>query len=117
MNDEELYNEFIEYNFGFSIGGIWDFVCDTYSEESYKERIARFSFTLNKAMDSGILKLADEGIFLEGSINEQVQRFKENFPEKEEEMYEFSFGLDVYGKLWAPGGGVWICENGKKIWT
>ena len=117
MNDNDLYDEFIEYNFGFSIGGIWDFVCDEYSERSYEERIDRFLFVLEKAMSSGILKLANKGVFLEGSIEEQVTKFKECFPDKEENINEYLFELNEQGDFWVPGGGVWVCEDGHEIWT
>ncbi|WP_414502903.1 DUF596 domain-containing protein [Zymobacter sp. IVIA_5232.4 C2] len=116
-SDESSYKEFIEYNFGFNIGSIWDYVCDDFQCFSYEERIEEFSNILEKAMKSGILKLANSGEFLEGSIDDQVKKFKESFPDKEEDLFEFFFGLDVDGNIWAPGGGVWICSDGDEIWT
>ena len=115
--NDKSYEEFIEYNFGVNIGAIWDYVCDEYHTLSYEERIDEFSCILKKAMESGILRLANQGEFLEGAIKDQVEEFKKSFPDKEINIFEFFFGMDLDGNVWAPGGGVWICEDGDEVWT
>lgn len=115
--DNRIYEEVIEDCFGYSLGAIWDYFEYNFLEDSYKERIDKFLFVLERSMTVGILKLADEGEFLDLSIQKQIDLFKRSFPEKEKDMCEFCFGLDVHGRLWAPGGGVWICSDGDKIWT
>lgn len=117
MNNDELYKDIIKHSFGFSLAAIWDGLQYNYSCLCYTERVEIFLFVLNKSMENGILRFTDEGKFLEGSISEQVTKFKDSFPEKEEDMYEFYFGLDVQGNLWTPAGGIWICNDGDKIWA
>lgn len=117
MSNDDLYKDVIESSFGFSISSIWDDLKYNHSSFSYKERIEKFLFILNRAMESGILRLADDGNFLEGSIDEQVEKFRESFPEKEEYICEYIFGIDIYENIWIPGGAVWITAKGKEIWT
>ena len=68
-------------------------------------------------MNSGILKLAKDGVFLKGSIEEQVCVFKKSFPEKEEYIDEFVFCYDKDDNFWIPGGAVWVNCKGEEIWT
>lgn len=117
MNDEMLYEDIIKDSFGFTIDTIWDDLQYNHSYFSYKERVEKFSYILEKAMGKGILKLANEGEFLEGSIKDQAKKFKNSFPDDEKNMDEYIFGLDVNQKFWTPVGGVWICNDGDEIWT
>ncbi|MFC3393737.1 DUF596 domain-containing protein [Brenneria rubrifaciens] len=67
-------------------------------------------------MDRGWLKLANHGVFLEGTIKEQIARFKDAFPKTEEEWKakhkEVWFFLDE-----CPGGAVWVLDDGYLDWT
>ena len=74
MNDEMLYEDIIKYSFGFTIDAIWNDLQYNYSYFSYKERIEKFSYILKKAMEKEILKLAIDGEFLEGSIEDQIEK-------------------------------------------
>ena len=117
MENSELYEDVINDCFGYSLGAIWDYFQYREPVLPYEERIDKFLFILRRAMATGILKLANDGVFFDGSISEQLKKFEEGFPKKERDMHEFCFGLDIYGKLWFPGGGVWICSDGDEIWT
>ncbi len=68
------------------------------------------SFTVIR---KGRIKLAKHGKFLEGSVDEQVERFRQAFPKTEEEMEDGIWFFDES----CPGGAVWVLEDGSLEWT
>ena len=89
--------------------------------ETYVGRIKLFFIIIRRLIEENKLRLAENGEFLKGTIDEQLELFKNAFPD-EERMKE----VDVY--WWflddCPAGGVWIiakevnrfttpAENGK----
>ena len=117
MNKEIVYREAIESCFGFSIDGIWDFLTEKFKKKSYDERKTIFIFILKKAMNSGILKLANNGKFLDGTVDQQLFDFEKSFPKNENDISDITLSISSNYEFWAPGGGVWIDDNGEEIWT
>ena len=117
MSDDELYSDVIESCFGFSIDGIWEDLLYNHTYLMYKDRIEKFIFIIEKAMENGILKLAKDGVFLKGSIKDQVELFKKSFPKEESKISDIMFCLDSDNNFWTPGGGVWIRKDGTEILT
>ena len=117
MKNSEFYEDVINDCFGYTLGSIWDYF--QYKEPilSYEERIDKFLYILRRAMTAGILKLAKEEVFLEETPQEISDRFKLSFPASEEKMSDVLFCLDSDDNFWIPGGAVWICSDGDKIWT
>ncbi|EON9239895.1 TPA: DUF596 domain-containing protein [Escherichia coli] len=64
-------------------------------------------------LKEGRIKLAKHGKFLEGSVDEQVERFRRAFPKTEEEMEDGIWFFDES----CPGGAVWVLEDGSLEWT
>nr|WP_255523039.1 DUF596 domain-containing protein [Xenorhabdus sp. PB62.4] len=80
---------------------------------SFEERQGYFFEFLERLLKDGKIKLAKHGVFLEGTIDEQLARLRAAFPETEEELYN---------GLWfvfeeCPGGIVWVSDNGELYWT
>ena len=117
IKNKRLYCNVIEKTFGMTLTVIWEELAYNYSCFSYKERIDRFCFILEKAMNNGILKLAKDGVFLKDSVEKQVCTFKKSFPEKEEYIDELTFCYDKDDNFWIPGGAVWVNCKGEEIWT
>ena len=109
--------EVLEVSFGFDIDAIWYNLEGRRPDLSYHEKVETFCYILKIAMEKGILKIALKGVFLEGTPQEISDRFKSSFPTSEEKMSDDLFCLDSDDNFWTPGGGVWICEDGDKIWT
>ncbi|MEC5321577.1 DUF596 domain-containing protein [Brenneria populi subsp. brevivirga] len=104
---------------GHSLGSVWYSsipIGINRSHYTFKERKAFFFELLQRLMKDGKLKLANHDVFLEGTIEEQVTRFKEVFPKTEEEWKKRD------GDIWfldddCPGGAVWMLDSGYLDWT
>ncbi|HLU02962.1 MAG TPA: DUF596 domain-containing protein, partial [Advenella sp.] len=75
-----------------------------------------------RLMKEGRVKLASDGKFLEGTIEEQVQRYSDLWPKEESllDKVDFQFTADADGNLvdlWPEGGFVWVYEDGSEEWS
>lgn len=82
-------------------------------EFSFTDRREIFLWALNRLLKDGRIKLAKHGDFLEGSIEEQLERFRQAFPHTEAEMED---GIWFFDEA-CPGGAVWVLEDGSLQWT
>lgn len=120
MNAEKIYRSILESAFGLSMGTMWQHLSNYMKNmnEPYEVRKETFFKVLEELMREGHVKLASNDIFFEGTISEQIQRFKDSWPPypSDDEMDD----LDEPG-MWflakAPGGIVWITSEGQEIWT
>ncbi|MFC3393739.1 DUF596 domain-containing protein [Brenneria rubrifaciens] len=103
-----------------SLAAVWDVCCpnaDIWNNKfPFEERKAFFFEFLQRLMEDGKVRLANHGIFLEGTIKEQIARFKDAFPKTEEEWKardEEIWFLDDD----CPGGAVWVLDDGYLDWT
>ena len=113
----EFAEEVLEVSFGLSTDAIWYNLEGRRPYLSHQEKIETFCYILKLAMEQGVLKIASDGVFLEGSPFEISERFKLSFPSSEDKMSDVLFCLDSDDNFWTPGGGVWICSDGDEIWT
>lgn len=76
--------------------------------KSYQSRIDLFCTILEWLLSEGKMRLANHGIFLEGTPAQQADKFRNAFPKSEDEMNE----KEAY--LWfldeCPGGAVWYTD-------
>ncbi|EEV5606222.1 TPA: DUF596 domain-containing protein [Escherichia coli] len=115
LNDKQ-YNELCEAAEGRNLGAVF-----SYSEPeeppplnfSFEERKKVFLWVLTRLLKEGRIKLVKHGKFLEGSVEEQVERFRQAFPKTEEEMEDGIWFFDES----CPGGAVWGLEDGSLEWT
>lgn len=82
-------------------------------EFSFSDRREIFLWALERLLCDGRLKLAKHGKFLEGSIEEQVESFRQVFPQTEIEMED---GIWFFDEI-CPGGAVWVLSDGSLEWT
>jgi len=92
------------------------------SSKSYEERKHYFLSVMYRLMKDGRVKLASDGKFLEGTIEEQVQRYSDLWPKDEADLFDVDFQFiedPVDGGLyyWVEGCFVWIYEDGFMEWT
>ncbi|GJL34480.1 hypothetical protein TUM17576_13000 [Enterobacter hormaechei] len=80
---------------------------------SFSERRELFFLVLKRLLNDGRIRLAKHGKFLEGSVEEQVERFRRAFPLTESEMED---GIWFFDEA-CPGGAVWVLEDGSLEWT
>ncbi len=78
----------------------------------YVSRVEVFFSVLERLLREKI-RLAKHGNFLEGSVDEQVERFRRAFPLTEPEMED---GIWFFDEA-CPGGAVWVLEDGSLEWT
>ncbi|MDH2925000.1 hypothetical protein EV693_102229 [Nicoletella semolina] len=112
------YDKIMEGNKGLALGAIFGGFQNVFGEiqdnPEIKEMFLEFMGDLIRI---GELKLARSGKFLEGTIEEQIDLFRQawpkeyddNDPEKDIEMLWWSYA--------APAGAVWIWEDGFEEWT
>ena len=107
LYSDDEYKLFAEELEGSSMGTVWSAMrADNFGKEelSYKEKCDYF-FELM------------ERLLLEGSIDEQISLYRENFPKNQEEMEEDAFDGFWFLTEKCPGGIVWIHDNGYEDWT
>ncbi|WP_175413709.1 DUF596 domain-containing protein [Brenneria rubrifaciens] len=120
MISEELYQERARALEGMSLAAVWDVCCpnaDIWNNKfPFEERKAFFFEFLQRLMEDGKVRLAKHDKFLEGSIEEQIERYKQAFPKTEEEWK--AKNEDVWFFLEeCPGGAVWVLDDGYLDWT
>jgi hypothetical protein len=80
--------------------------CDTFAK---KKNL--FFYFLKRYLQEGSLKIAKNGQFIAGSIDEQIELFKKNFPHSDEMMDEEGVSGVWFFMDDCPGGAVWIHKN------
>ncbi len=119
--DNTVMNEIIFYSDGQAIDGLWHRL-DMYTEFSERKNI--FLWTLERLLKEGRIKLHKNGVFLESSIEDQIETFRQAFPKdmkdadrvctkpSHEIPYE-DFGMNVWWFMDScPAGIAWQVEDG-----
>lgn len=99
-----------------ALDGLWTYSIPDYvkvSEFSFAQRQRLFFWLFERLLKEGRIKLAKHGRFLEGTVEEQVERFRQAFPKTEEEMEDGIWFFDEE----CPGGAVWVLKDGSLEWT
>jgi len=120
--DEDIYNELVESVEGFTANALWSSICSWVLKKttSYEDRKQFFLSVMYRLMKEGRLKMASRGVFWEGTIEEQLQRYSDRWPKDESQLDKADFQMiEVDGALyyWAEGGFVWVYEDGFMEWT
>lgn len=115
-------DEFTEYKLaleGHSPSSVWYVTPpEKYSEENFtfSQRKEFYLSLLKMLMENGCIKLGKHGQFLEGTIEEQINRYRAAFPKTEEEWVRRNEEIWFYEED-CPGGIVWIGDDGSEDWT
>jgi|SRR5690606_39997197 len=122
--DDVQYGEIIEAIEGGGAHILWNLINRRKLgvSSSYEDRKFFFLSVMYRLMKEGRVKLASDGKFLEGTIEEQVQRYSDLWPKDEAELFDVDFQFiedPVDGGLyyWVEGCFVWIYEDGFMEWT
>ncbi|MEE9684278.1 DUF596 domain-containing protein [Lelliottia amnigena] len=115
-----LYSSVIKSSYGLSMGAMWQHVridCTAYSDDRlFRKKI--FFDILTQVLKKKVIKLAKNGIFLTGTLSEQLALVHHSWPPYSSEDEDDD--LDEFG-LWflvkAPAGIVWLTSDGQEIWT
>lgn len=114
---ESIYKAVLKSAFGLSMGVIWQHMAVELSGVSvdYKKRAETFFSLVEWLMSEGHLKLAHDGVFLQGSIQDQLAALKGTWPDNPGEDDLDGFGFWFLTE--APAGAVWIDSDGTEFWT
>lgn len=120
--DGLFIRKIINNNFGMTMTGIW---FDIYPDlaDNLNEAKERFLYVLDFLLRQSIVKLANKGVFLNGTVEEQVQSFREQWPSWDNfdnDLFYVTAKPDKNGTydIWIPGGLVWIDpDDGSYLWT
>lgn len=121
MLSEEQYQDRKETLEGMDIAAVWgasrpdEFMMG--ADYPFLKQKENFFWLLERLMNEGKIKLANSGVFWDGSVTEQISILKNIFPKTSAEMEDGAFdGFWFYsGKC--PGGIVWVQDNGYLDWT
>ncbi len=120
---DEVMRDLLESVEGVGADAMWSYIREDIpgiSSKSYEERKYYFLSVMYRLMKEGRLKMASRGVFWEGTIEEQLQRYSDRWPKDESRLDKADFQLiEVDGALyyWADGGFVWVYEDGFMEWT
>ncbi|MBC3215160.1 DUF596 domain-containing protein [Serratia fonticola] len=121
MLTENQYEERKDTLEGLSIGNLWKNIHpEGVSGEitlNFDEEKTIFLWFLRRLMEDGKIRLASRGVFLPGTIEEQMNHFEKTFPKNQEQMDDGAFDGFWFLTEKCPGGIVWIHENGYLDWT
>lgn len=116
MSERSVFDAVLRDSAGYSMGNLWQALTVELSGEDlgFEDRADIFIRFLRELMQSGRLKLATNGIFLNGTVDEQLEVLRDAWPsssvEDEDEM-------DFWFLAEAPAGVVWIAEDGTETWA
>ncbi|WP_374981054.1 DUF596 domain-containing protein [Pseudomonas solani] len=112
---DTLYRNVLRSAFGLSMGAVWQHMTVELRELSRDgtDRVDAFFSLLERLMSAGDIKLARDGVFLVGSISEQLNVLRAVWPlePSDDDLDGFWFLAE------APAGLVWIDSDGKEYWT
>jgi len=120
VNRESIYQAVIASARGLSLGAVWQHLeveCRGIADNSALRK-ALFFELLQQLMTAGQVRLACNGVYLTGTVEEQLQCLKDAWPQadSDDELDD----LDETG-FWflakAPAGLVWITPEGQEVWT
>lgn len=116
LDSRTIFDSVLRHSRGYSMGSLWQSLNVDVStlDVSFEARTELFFVFLHEQMSEGAMRLALDGVFLGGSIDEQLAQLKEAWPSadsgSEDEMY-FWFLAE------APAGVVWIDPDGTETWA
>ncbi|MFS2225175.1 DUF596 domain-containing protein [Pantoea sp. B65] len=120
MNRESIYQAVITSASGLSLGAIWQHIqveCrNTPASLALRKEI--FFGLLQRLLNTGMARLARDGTYLTGTVEQQLQLLTHCWPQpgSDDELDD----LDETG-VWflanAPAGLVWVTPDGQEIWT
>jgi len=122
--DDIQYAEIIEAIEGAGAHILWNLINRRKlgMSASYEDRKCFFLSVMYRLMKEGRVKIAWRGVFWDGSIDEQVQRYSDRWPKDEADLFDVDFQfiedpVDSGLYYWAEGCFVWIYEDGFMEWT
>ena len=116
LDSRTIFDSVLRHSRGYSMGSLWQSlnVDVTPLDVSFEACTELFFLFLREQMSVGAMRLASGGVFLGGTIDEQLTRLNNAWPSaasgSEDEMY-FWFLAE------APAGVVWIGSDGTETWT
>ncbi|CAQ85112.1 MULTISPECIES: DUF596 domain-containing protein [Photorhabdus] len=111
MLNEEDYLGLCEALEGRNLQALW-WSTEDFSDD-FSSRHLLFLRLLGRLMEEGRIRLAKHGKFLESTVDEQLELFRQVFPKTEAEMED---GIWFFDEI-CPGGAVWVLEDGSFEWT
>jgi hypothetical protein len=119
-NIDKIHSSVVNSSYGLSMGAIWQHICIACSEFSddylFKKNV--FFDVLARLLNENKIKLAANGTFWSGTIEEQLEILQTAWPQYPSDDEDDD--LDDYG-MWflvkAPAGVVWLTSDGRELWT
>lgn len=112
-----IYKAVLRSAFGLSMGAIWQHMSIELLRAPFhcESRVDFFFSLMGRLMSEGNIRLAHNGNFLTGTIQDQLGFIKNSWPNKPDRDDLDGFGLWFITE--APAGVVWIDSCGKEVWT
>ncbi|MDH2924998.1 hypothetical protein EV693_102227 [Nicoletella semolina] len=115
---DNQYSKLMTENKGFPLDAIFTGFEDEFgSVEDNPEIKEMFLEFIGDLIRIGELKLASQGKFLEGSIENQLDILRQAWPKEYDDNIPQKDIHHLWWSLIAPAGAVWIWEDGFEEWT
>ncbi|CRQ92685.1 TPA: DUF596 domain-containing protein [Stenotrophomonas maltophilia] len=110
-----IYCAVVTSSFGLSMGAVWQHMTMEMGGVGISERKDAFFELMGRLLREGKVRLATDGVFLQGDWREQLTLISNAWPENPGEDDIDGFGLWFLTD--APAGLVWIGADGREQWT
>lgn len=116
MKIDEVFNSVLSHSRGYSMGSLWQSLDVELSNagKTYQEQTDFFLLLLGSLLSQGEIRLALDGAYIEGDIDQQLQVLRRAWPDSKDEL-EADMGL--WFLVGAPAGIVWIAQDGQEFWS
>lgn len=116
----DICSSVIKTAYGLSLGALWQHINVECADipNNYLLRKEIFFIILGQLLKDKKIKLAENGMFLSGTVEQQIKMLQAVWPL--EPSNDENDDLDEYG-MWflvkAPAGIVWFTPEGRELWT
>lgn len=116
MNIDETFDSVLRHSRGYSMGSLWQSLGVELSgaEKTYQEQTEIFFLFLGSLLRQGEIRLALDGDYIEGDVDDQLQVLRRAWPNSKDEL---EADMCLWFLVNAPAGIVWITRDGQEIWT
>jgi len=116
MDIDRTFKSVLSHSQGYSMGSLWQSLDVELSggERTYQEQTDIFLLLPDSLLRKGQIRLALDGVYLEGNVAQQLQVLRQSWPSSKGDL-EADMGL--WFLVSAPAGIVWITPQGHEVWT
>ena len=116
MTRESIFESVKKTAWGLTLRSVWQHLGVEMSEvEAGGSQYDLFFSVMDRFLQDGSIKLAHNGVYLDGPFSDQLEVLRDAWPEESGE--DDIDGLGLWFLAYAPAGIVWQNPDGTETWT